>query len=69
MGLVIAGELEILGAHGMAAHAYPEMLALVEAGRLDPGSLVTARIGLGDAPDALAAMSTASPRGVTVIEP
>ena len=69
MGLVIARELEILGAHGMAAHAYPELLALVEAGRLDPGSLVTARIGLDETPKALTAMSTASPRGVTVIQP
>ena len=34
MDLVIARELEILGSHGMAAHDYPEMLALVAAGRL-----------------------------------
>ena len=26
MGLVVARELELLGSHGMAAHAYPEML-------------------------------------------
>jgi D-arabinose 1-dehydrogenase-like Zn-dependent alcohol dehydrogenase len=29
MDLVIARELELLGSHGMAAHAYPEMLVLV----------------------------------------
>ena len=67
--LVIAGELELLGAHGMAAHAYPEMLALVEAGRLDPGALVTRVIGLDEAPAALVAMSDGSPRGMTVIRP
>jgi D-arabinose 1-dehydrogenase-like Zn-dependent alcohol dehydrogenase len=69
MDLVIARELELLGAHGMAAHAYPEMLALVEAGRLRPAQLITRRIGLDEAPEALAAMSGASPIGVTVIRP
>jgi len=69
MGLVIAGELQLLGSHGMAAHAYPQMLALVAAGRLRPGDLVTREIGLEDAPAALAAMSDGSPAGVTVIRP
>ncbi len=69
MGLVIGRELEVLGSHGMAAHAYPEMLGLVEAGRLRPGELISRRIGLDEAPEALAAMSDASPTGVTVIRP
>ena len=56
MDLVIARELELLGSHGMAARAYPELLALVETGRLRPGDLVTREIGLDDAPAALAAM-------------
>ena len=50
MDLVIARELELLGSHGMAARAYPELLALVESGRLRPGDLVTREIGLDDAP-------------------
>ena len=69
MHLVVARELELLGSHGMAAHAYPEMLALVEAGRLRPGQLVTRRIGLDDVPVALAAMTDASPAGVTIVRP
>ena len=69
MDLVIGRELALLGSHGMAAHAYPEMLALVAAGRLRPGDLVTARIGLDDVPAALAAMGERSPRGVTVVAP
>jgi len=69
MGLVIGRELELLGSHGMAAHAYPEMLALVQEGRLRPGDLVTSRIGLEDAPRALMAMSDGSPVGITVIRP
>ena len=69
MHLVIARELEILGSHGMAAHAYPEMLRLVATGRLRPGDLVTERIGLDDVPGALTGMSDGSPRGVTVVLP
>ena len=52
----------------MAASAYPEMLALVEAGRLRPGDLVTREIGLDAAPAALAAMGDGG-AGVTVIRP
>jgi alcohol dehydrogenase len=69
MDLVITRELELLGSHGMAAHAYPEMLALVEAGRLRPAGLVSSCIPLEQAPQALAAMSGGSPVGITVIRP
>jgi D-arabinose 1-dehydrogenase-like Zn-dependent alcohol dehydrogenase len=69
MDLVIARELELLGSHGMAARAYPELLALVEAGRLRPGDLVAREIGLDDAPAALAAMGQGGGAGVTVIRP
>ncbi|MEO8687026.1 MAG: alcohol dehydrogenase catalytic domain-containing protein [Solirubrobacteraceae bacterium] len=69
MDLVISRELELLGSHGMAASAYPEMLALVEAGRLRPGDLVTREIGLDDVPAALAAMGEPARAGVTIIRP
>jgi D-arabinose 1-dehydrogenase-like Zn-dependent alcohol dehydrogenase len=69
MHLVVAGELEVLGSHGMAAHAYPELLGLVAAGRLDPTRLVTGTIGLAAAPAALAAMGDAPPAGVLLVEP
>ena len=49
MERVIALELQVLGSHGMAAHAYPEMLGLIAAGRLDPRRLVTRELGLDDA--------------------
>ncbi len=54
MERVIALELQVLGSHGMAAHAYPEMLGLIAAGRLDPRRLVTRELALDDAADALA---------------
>lgn len=65
----IALELELLGSHGMAAHAYPGMLELVESGLLRPDLLVTRTIGLDAAPEALTALGTAPGAGVTVIEP
>ncbi|WP_338898203.1 zinc-dependent alcohol dehydrogenase family protein [Streptomyces sp. TG1A-60] len=69
MARAIALELELLGSHGMAAHAYPPMLELVRAGVLRPDLLVTSTISLDAAPEALAAMGTAPGSGVTVIEP
>jgi D-arabinose 1-dehydrogenase-like Zn-dependent alcohol dehydrogenase len=62
LGAAIAGELELLGAHGLAAHAYPALLAL----RLPVGRLVTRRLDLHGAAAALAD----PPRGgIAVIEP
>ncbi|MET8856730.1 zinc-dependent alcohol dehydrogenase family protein [Streptomyces sp. NPDC004579] len=69
MARVIALELELLGSHGMAAHAYPPLLELVRSGVLRPDLLVTSTIALDAAPAALAAMGSAPGRGVTVIEP
>ena len=54
MERVVALELEVLGSHGMAAHAYPELLDLVTAGRLRPDLLVTRELSLDDAGRALA---------------
>ncbi|MCY0943765.1 zinc-dependent alcohol dehydrogenase family protein [Streptomyces antarcticus] len=69
MERVIGWELEILGSHGMAAHAYPPMMELVRSGMLRPDLLVTSVIPLDAAPAALAAMGSAAGRGVTVIQP
>ncbi|MDN4174154.1 alcohol dehydrogenase catalytic domain-containing protein [Nocardioides sp. SOB77] len=71
MDVVVAQELAVLGSHGMAAHEYPAMLDLVTAGALDPATLVTRRIGLAEAPAALAALGTpgAAGPGITVVVP
>ncbi|MFH8733111.1 MULTISPECIES: zinc-dependent alcohol dehydrogenase family protein [unclassified Streptomyces] len=69
MSRVIGLELELLGSHGMAAHAYPQMLEMVRAGVLRPDLLVTSTITLDAAPAALEAMGTTPGAGVTIIEP
>jgi alcohol dehydrogenase len=69
MDLVLTHELEIYGSHGMAAHEYPAMLALVESGALAPERLIGAVIGLAEAPAALMAMdSPATTPGLTVVD-
>jgi len=70
MDAVIAGELELLGSHGMAAHEYPSMLGAVASGDFRPIELVGRRITLDEVPAALAAMGTAgaSGSGMTVVE-
>jgi alcohol dehydrogenase len=67
MDRVVAYELEILGSHGMQAHRYPELLRMIEAGRLDPERLIGKRISLEQAPQELVGMSSFQGMGVTVI--
>ena len=69
MDVVVARELEVYGSHGMAARDYPPMLDLVADGTLRPDLLVGRVIGLGEAGDALAAMSRpATTTGLTVVD-
>ena len=71
MARVIAWELDLLGSHGMAAVDYPEMLALVASGALDPSVLVTREVGLEEGAAVLASFDTssASRKGITIIKP
>lgn len=68
MDRVIAWELEVYGSHGMAAHEYPALLALVADGTLRPDLLVGATIGLAEAGEALAAMDKNRTSGMTVVD-
>ena len=67
MDRVVALELELRGSHGMAAHAYPELLGLVVAGRLRPQDLVRRTVGLADAGEALREVGRVP--GITVVDP
>jgi alcohol dehydrogenase len=68
LGQIIARELEVIGSHGMQAHQYPRLLAMMAAGRLQPGRLVQRTITLDEAPAALEAMGRFAQPGITVID-
>jgi alcohol dehydrogenase len=68
MDRVVANELEILGSHGMQAHCYPEMLALIAAGKLDPGQLIAKTVDLEQGVAELQAMDRFDTTGITVID-
>jgi alcohol dehydrogenase len=67
MGKVIGHELEIFGSHGMQAHRYPAMLHMIEAGKLQPQTLIRRTISLAEAATALPNMDNFSGIGVTII--
>jgi alcohol dehydrogenase len=68
MAIVIAKELAIYGSHGMQAHAYGPMLAMIQSGQLQPKRLVTKTITLSEAPAELGAMGQFSGLGITVVD-
>jgi alcohol dehydrogenase len=67
MHKVIANELEIRGSHGMQAHRYNEMLAMIAAGELAPHKLIRRTIDLEKSIPALTSMGDFDTAGVTVI--
>lgn len=67
MSKVIANELEILGSHGMQAHRYGAMLAMIQSGKLVPEKLIGRRITLEESVQALVNMDKFEGAGVTVV--
>lgn len=67
MSKVVAYELEILGSHGMQAHRYDALFAMIEAGKLPLGKLIGKRITLAQSIDALVKMDKFEATGVTVV--
>lgn len=67
MSKVIAHELEILGSHGMQAHRYDAMLAMIQSGKLAPEKLIGKRITLEQSIGALMNMDKFEGAGVTVV--
>jgi alcohol dehydrogenase len=67
MDRVVAHELRILGSHGMPAHRYPALLAMIRSGELAPQQLLGRSITLEASIEALVTMDRATSPGVTVI--
>jgi alcohol dehydrogenase len=67
MSKVIAHELEILGSHGMQAHRYDALFAMIEAGKLQPEKLIGRTITLEQSIDVLVKMDKFEIAGVTVV--
>jgi len=67
MGKVLSNELEILGSHGMQAHRYTDMLAMITAGDLAPERLIGKTVSLEEASTELTSMDEFASCGVTVI--
>jgi alcohol dehydrogenase len=68
MDMVVARELEIYGSHGIQAHRYDVLLALVASGRLHPERLVTERLDLVKGVEFLQKMDKFPGTGIRVIE-
>ncbi len=68
MGLVMSNELEIYGSHGMQAHRYPAMLAMIANGELRPEMLIGKTVTLEGAVEELVRMNDFPTTGVTVID-
>ena len=69
MSRVIGWELDVLGSHGMAAADYPELLAMIESGRLQPQRLITRTVGLAEAAALLPTLDRRRTSGITVLDP
>ncbi len=67
MNAVIAKELEILGSHGMQAHAFTPMLDLILSGRLHPEKLIHKTVNLKESITELISMGDFAQTGVSVI--
>jgi D-arabinose 1-dehydrogenase-like Zn-dependent alcohol dehydrogenase len=65
--LLIEHELEIVGSMGNPHMYYPNLLALVERGQLNPRSLITAEVGLDGVTGVLHAMTDFATVGFNVI--
>lgn len=68
MNAVIAKELEIVGSHGMQAHAYEPLLRMILSKQLNPRALIKKTVPLEESPAELYAQGDFHSIGVVVID-
>lgn len=66
--VMLLNELRMIGAFGMQGQRFGDMLAMVEAGRLKPGEVVSRTVGLEQVSDVLASMGSYDTTGLVVID-
>ncbi|WP_267640951.1 zinc-dependent alcohol dehydrogenase family protein [Haloarchaeobius amylolyticus] len=62
----VAKEIQFVGSLGLQPSRYPEMLRMIDSGKLDPTELVEKTIDIHQVPDELAAMSDYDTMGIPV---
>jgi alcohol dehydrogenase len=68
MGWVMFNELELVGSHGMQAHAYGPMLDMIITEKLQPQKLISRTVTLDESLEILQSMGVSPPTGVVVID-
>jgi alcohol dehydrogenase len=68
MDQIIAKELRVIGSHGMQAHAYADMLSMIDQGLLEPAKLIGDRISLEDATTTLMNLDAFEVMGIHIID-
>jgi len=68
MGWVMFNEIELIGSHGMQAHAYAPMLDMITTGKLQPGKMISKTVSLEESFEVLQSMGESPPTGVVVID-
>jgi alcohol dehydrogenase len=66
--LVYSRQISIMGTRGIAASRFPALFGMIASQRIDPSQLVTRRIPLSKAGDAIAEMNGYGGVGITVID-
>jgi alcohol dehydrogenase/NADPH2:quinone reductase len=64
---IVMNEIQVQGSSGLPPSKYGEMFRLVENGKLDPGAVITDKIGLEEVSDELAAMTDYQTIGIPVV--
>ena len=64
---IVLQELSIVGSANMPVSRYPDMMRMVERGVLNPGSMITNRVGLEEAGSIISSMGDFKGSGISVL--
>lgn len=68
MGMVMGKELELIGSHGMQAHAFNPMLEMITTGKLQPSKMISRTVTLEESINVLERMGDFPESGLVVID-